>query len=186
MVAGFAKEISGYSTSGTVMGIGSLTFDQATEKVYYNGVELNTAGGPVSAISARAYQSAEQTIPSGYGTWLSFNAEYYDTDGLFTPPSTMIYAKRRAGYYLVLGQVEFKANASGFRYALLCKNASTYLAANECLPLTGWESALNVQSVVYLAVNDYVRMMVYQNSGGNLNTAAGDFVTWLSLIYLSS
>jgi len=144
------------------------------------------AGGGVSAITARAYQTAEQTLPNGSGQWISFDTQYYDTDGMFTPPDTKIYAKRLSGYYLVDAYVEFKPNATGFRYALLCKNDATYLTADENPAIPGWETMCHVSSVVYLAVNDYVRVMAYQNSGGNLNTAACSFCTWMSLTYLSS
>ena len=135
--------------------------------------------------AARAYQTNAQTLPHNSGQWISFDTQDFDTDGMFTPTDTKIYAKRLSGYYLAEANVEFAPNGTGYRYALLCKNADTYLAADEHLAITDFETMCRVSRVVYLAVDDYVRVMGFQNSDGNLNTAACSFCTWMSLAHLS-
>ena len=104
---------------------------------------------------------------------------------MFTPTDTKIYAKRLSGYYLIIGSCEWVANATGWRAVILVKNHTTYLAGHDHPGEATIGMAVQVSSISYLAVNDYVELYVSQGSGANLDTVPGDWHTWLSIAHLS-
>jgi len=134
---------------------------------------------------AKADRSTNQTIPNLTYQTISFDTETYDTDGMFTPTNTKVYAKRFGGYYLVIGSGGFQPNATGYRIIFLRKNGTTSLAVHDFMPNGTYELVLEVEAIVYMNVNDYVELMVLQSSGGNLDTAGGGGFLFLTLAHLS-
>ena len=134
-----------------------------------------------------AYLATPQTIPHYNLTTIVFDTQFYDTDGMFTPPDSKIYAKRLSGYYLVEGSACFNANATGYRAALLRLNGSylTYIDEAAIAPSPQGETIVKVGKVYYLNVNDYVELQVSQYSGGNLDVLGPEDLTWLSIAHLS-
>ena len=135
---------------------------------------------------ARAYRSTAQTIANNTLTALSMDGQLYDTDGMFTPTDTKIYAKRFSGYYFINGACSFVANATGERLVGIKKNAAVYLAVHQCAPNpSDAVTVLNVSTVEYFAVNEYIELFVRQQSGGNLDTYPDIADTYLALAHLS-
>jgi hypothetical protein len=118
----------------------------------------------------------------------SNSVEDYDTDNLFHNPAsnanrlTVPYA----GKYLVTGFIEFSANATGLRWAIINHESSgtaygtvAWQSTNNIGSVFG--TAVNVAAIVNCAANDYFRLFAYQNSGGSLNAAIG---TQFAISYL--
>lgn len=123
------------------------------------------------AIWARAYHNAAQSISSGVSTALAFNSERYDTDTIHdTSTNNSRLTCKTAGVYQITGHVEWAANATGYRNAVIRIGGSTEIA-NQLVPAMtgGIVTGQTVTATYTLAVNDYVELVVSQNSGSSIN-----------------
>lgn len=141
--------------------------------------DLTTGGGGASLASCQAKLSAAQSIANGTVTVLNFDAENWDTDGMHdnSTNNSRITAKT-AGKYAVMMNAVFAGNDTGGRQILLRLNGTTALGS-----VLMANNGLGEDQNMYLfatdlAVNDYLEMQVWQNSGGNLNVGPqGTFFT---------
>lgn len=139
--------------------------------------EFNAAIPQVRATSTAATSLSTATL-----TMLPMEAETYDTG---TPSNNMHDTStnnsrlicRVAGLYLIVGTATYTANATGGRGAAIKLNGTTYISetfVGNCGASV--ETSVTTTSVYRLAVNDYVELFGYQNSGGSLalvSTIAG-------------
>jgi len=139
--------------------------------------------------SCRVYHNVSQNIPNITWTILAFNSEKWDTDAMhdLVTNNERITCKV-AGKYLCEGVARFSANATGARHVGIRKNGSWSDSAYAVLPAVSDQPIRVLVSIVCeLAVNDYITMSVYQNSGATLTTdyvANSDFC-WMAMIKLS-
>jgi hypothetical protein len=133
--------------------------------------------------SVRVYHNAGQPISNGVETVLAFNSERWDTAAgaasTMHDPATnnSRLTCRYAGKYHVTANIEFAANATGQRQVYLRINGTPgQYAGFVSTPGSGFSVGLIVSGVLDLAVNDYVQVFVYQNSGGSL-TVSGSSAT---------
>ena len=120
--------------------------------------------------AARVYNSAAISISHNLDTVLTFNSECFDTDAIhdtITNPSRLVC--KTAGLYLIVGHVRFASNPTGFRYIYIRVNGTTSLGVQETPAVSGVPTILSVATLYQLAVNDYVELVVFQNSGAALN-----------------
>lgn len=133
-----------------------------------NALEFATLVGGYTE-GARVYHNATQSIPTATRTALAFNSERYDTDAIHDPvTNNSRLTCKTAGKYILSGSISFSAHATGLRNLRIRLNGSTVLV-DLLLGMTfdnQWSGA--VSTIYDLAVNDYVELTVYQNSGGNL------------------
>ena len=128
-----------------------------------------------TALGCTAYHNAAQSIQTAVLTYLSFNSEYWDTDAIH---DTSTYNNRltckTAGAYLIIGQVRWAANATGQRQVniTLSSGRSVIAAQHEHGNSASIATNMSVSCIYPLAVNDYVELAVYQDSGGNLDITA--------------
>ena len=134
---------------------------------------------------ARAYRSSAQTIANSTPTAISFDGQTYDTDAMFAPTDTKIYAKRFSGYYLIIGQVLVDAGTAGYKTSQLRVNGSTLISAGDGVNAAGTFKTLMSAAPWYLNVNDYVELLVTQYTGTTMNTVGGPDLTWLSVAHFS-
>lgn len=92
---------------------------------------------------------------------------FYNADGMWSGTNSTRLTAVRAGVYRVTAGVVWNANSTGFRLLSIRKNG-----AND-FGLVRDDAAVNehgqtVSVDLSLAVNDYVEMMLRQNSGGSL------------------
>jgi hypothetical protein len=137
-------------------------------------------GGTTGEIAANAYHSVAQSIATATWTIVALNSERYDTDtihDLVTNNSRLTC--KTAGKYMITASVEFAANATGNRLLELRLNTGgvaqggTILAADYRSNMgAGVVTRLSVSRQFSMAVNDYVELNVYQDSGGALNLNA--------------
>ena len=124
---------------------------------------------------ARAYNTGNITCSTATLTTMVFDSERYDTDAFH---STSVNTGRLTvptgygGTYMIVGNIRWAANATGQRAAQIRVNggtiiASLYLQATSADPID-----LCVTTLYALSAADYVELMGYQTSGGNLNVTA--------------
>ena len=122
--------------------------------------------------SARVYNNANISINHNTATALTFNSERWDTDSIHsTVTNTGRLTATTAGIYHIHGHVAFASNSSGSRQVSIRFGASTVLAVHK-IPASAGVNLLSISTVYYLAENDYVELLVYQDSGGSLNVIA--------------
>lgn len=140
--------------------------------------DLFNLGGLTGHIGARAYNSANLSIPHNTSTNLTFNSERYDTDPNgeihSTASNTGRLTCRTAGKYLLAATVAFDANATGVRSISLLLNGASFIAQVQ-LPSAGstFATSLSIATLYDLAAGDYVEVAAFQTSGGALNVLVG-------------
>jgi hypothetical protein len=123
------------------------------------------------AIWARAYHSTTQSIPNNTTTALSFNTDRYDTDTIHDPvTNNSRLTCKTAGVYSIVANVGFASNATGARNVNILLNGTAVIASILSPAINGLVTRLIVSTQYPLAVNDYVEVFAFQNSGGSLNT----------------
>lgn len=127
------------------------------------------------------------------GTWLPliFDTEREDTGWITDDGGTTVGFWRndgnafweqklfaqKAGWHTVVGHITWAANAAGIRGIAIRLDGATYIAANNQLS-NGANNLvqMSVPTIYWLEVGDYVELMAYQSSGGNLNIlSAGNY-----------
>jgi len=89
----------------------------------------------------------------------------------------------KAGYYEITGWADIDAGAGNQRILRLRVNGTTLLNGYERdVPNTADPNDMLTTAIVQLAVNDYVELVVFQDSGGDLTVNAA----WLQWKYLHS
>jgi hypothetical protein len=130
-----------------------------------------------TALSARAYNSANISINSATLTKLTFDSERWDNDTIHsTSSNTGRLTATTAGIYMISAGVQWASNSTGNRELLIKLNDTTYILDKNCTAVTGAGTLMNVTTQYNLAAGDYVELVVYQDSGGALNiVTAGNY-----------
>jgi len=123
-------------------------------------------------LGARVRHSLNQSIADNTNTALGFNSERSDTDAVHdnTLNNSRLSCKT-AGTYLIGGSFAFAASPTGIRQISILLNGTTTIAAQR-VPASSVDTMLSISTVYALAVNDYVQLFAYQNSGGALSVNA--------------
>lgn len=124
--------------------------------------------------AARAYNSTNQLVATVTATALALDSERYDTDAIHdNATNNSRLTCKTAGRYAIAASASFAANATGFRRLGIRLNGITEIARTSAPSVGAADPTdLTVETEYELAVNDYVQMVVYQSSGGNLNVLA--------------
>jgi hypothetical protein len=165
-------------TTGAITTTGAVTADSVTS------TGLITGNTPLFV----GLQNAEQTLANATSTPIALAQELIDTHGGHsTVTNNSRYTAQVAGWYLVSGAVNFKANASNRRAALLFKNGLELPGGGSIVPPPNVHTRVPTPTLpVFLAVGDYVDLRGFQDSGGNLNTemVSGAAQSMLSVSWL--
>jgi hypothetical protein len=120
--------------------------------------------------------SVNQSIANGVNTTLSFDLEDYDTDNLHsTTTNNSRITISRAGLWLFFATVVFASNSTGFRTVYLGINGGGSIGVTRVTvnAVSGIETYVCAAGMKNLSVNDYVEVIVSQNSGAALNVLSG-------------
>ncbi|GAH09300.1 unnamed protein product, partial [marine sediment metagenome] len=74
---------------------------------------------------ARAYQTSQQSIPASASTKVELNIEDYDEQAEFDHVTNFRFTAKKAGYYLVCGNVVLDGLADGKKYVIGAKKNGT-------------------------------------------------------------
>jgi hypothetical protein len=142
------------------------------------GIKWAAAGAVF--VGCSVYKSANQSLTNATLTAITFDSEYFDTDSMHstvTNTSRITVATGQGGKYLLIGNLVYAANATGFRQFFIRVNGSNdWYSANN--PAYAGNSSfpfyIGSQFVLTLAAGDYVELFGMQNSGGALDVTGGD------------
>jgi hypothetical protein len=173
------KTTAGGSPTGVDItnGFARIVFHDGTN-VYAAGPELSPTTGIIAptgmpSVAARVYNSAVQSIADTALVALTFDSERYDTDTIHsTSSNTDRLTCKTPGLYSIIANVYFASNAIGGRSAVLELNGAATYIANTNITALGGGSPTRIQVATHyqLGLNDYVRVLAFQTSGGALNT----------------
>lgn len=123
---------------------------------------------------ARVYRTTAQSLTTGIGAAITFDAERFDDDAYHsTVSNTSRLTIPRDGRYLVGGHLAFAGNATGVRQGYLQVNGALPIASQlQAAATGGLETHLSLTSAYVFAANDYLELIAYQSSGGALNVVS--------------
>jgi len=128
-----------------------------------------------SAPAARVYNSGALTISHNTNTALTFDSERFDTDTIHnTGSNTGRLTATTAGKYLITALVRWAANATGRRSVTIREGGDTSIGVvqQDAAAGGGVTTVQEVSCLYDLAANEYVEVVVNQNSGGDLTVDA--------------
>lgn len=142
--------------------------------------------------ACRVTNNAVQSIANAAWTALTFNTELFDTNSMHdTVTNTSRITITTAGLYTVSVGVAFAANATGGRACGVRKNGTGTTGPTEGGVLIQAVTVTDGTYVGYavtvkLAAADYIEAVVFQRSGGALNSSVSDGLpvfsaTWIGL-----
>lgn len=120
----------------------------------------------------RVYNNANISVAtSGDRQALTFNTDLYDVQNMHgTVTDTTKLVAPRDGIYQIFGAIEYAANTTGARYALITVNGTTDIALDSKNAFTGGlTTTCNVSTCYPLLAGQYVELVAIQTSGGALN-----------------
>jgi len=178
-------EIEGYPTYHSLgQHPGALSWPQI-EGMVGSGAEEVAAGSHVAEEpfdahlnnpACRAYHSAGQAIGSGAWAALALNSERFDTDGMHdNAVNNSRITFQTAGQYTITGNILWASNAAGaMRGVAIRLNGVTYIAAHmhNRAAIAGGEQ-ISTSTIYEFSATDYVELMAYQDTGGNLSCGSG-------------
>lgn len=112
------------------------------------------------------YGNANQSIPNNTWTILNINTIVMDTQGEFNT-TTHRYTAQKAGLYLVrgLGMTNYNSVDGQMINAAVHKNGSIVFQCPVFAPVASKAIGCSVVGISPLAVNDYIDLRAYQDSG---------------------
>jgi len=124
-------------------------------------------------VGAHVRRSTAQThTTSGNEEKLVFNAVVWDSDNMADLGSSSTDERltiRTAGLYLIRAGCAFPGGTTGHRnVSIFDGNAGVSLMQARFDSWSGSDNINHVSTVAYLATNNYIYVMVYQNSGGSM------------------
>ena len=171
-----AKTYNSLTVANATAGSAILASDQA--KVFEN---VNNYRVPPMC---RVYRSSDWTYS---GTYISWNAEHYDTDGMWSSGTDITI--QTAGVYLVEASYAYTCAASNTWMGLLIAKGSVFAARTSAPAFSSTQGFLTCSAVMSLAASDVVRL-VHDPFGGSSFVAKGgaidaaNAVTHMSVTWL--
>lgn len=157
---------------------GMLIYETDTlELRIYNGSGWVKVGGTGTLPPVcRVYNSAVQSVANSTITAITFDSEREDSLAMHSTVSNTSRLTVPAGWggmYLIGAQINWAGSSVGFRHTQITINNTNNLIQSVGPNSTSAQNdGVPVTTLNRLAVGDYVEAKVWQNSGGNLNTAA--------------
>jgi len=154
-----------------IPGITGIWYDLAlaVEADIYLGMESGMSG---PSVACRVYATGAQTLTTSVAAALTFDAETSDDWAMHSAsvnPTRITVSV--PGWYVVGGSVRIVNNATGGRYGRMVRNGTGRLAESGFQsPADGTDARVSVETAAYLAAGDYIEFVVFQTSGGNLDT----------------
>lgn len=122
---------------------------------------------------AHLRQTSAQTIGTGAFVAITFDAEDADNfNGHSLITNTARYTCMRAGIYQFSGKIGWAANATGRRASRWSKNGTDVNGSQVAIIATSASDVGHPAAAIQItmAVGDYIELLGFQESGGNLAT----------------
>jgi len=128
---------------------------------------------------ARAYISADQSIPNNSWTKVEFDAEDFDQQSEFDSATNYRFTATVTGYYQVNCRVEFDYHTAGSRGIAIYVNGAVNSYGSSFMGSAAIGALVN--DIVYLTAGQYIEVFVFQDSGGALDLNSGSETSYISI-----
>jgi hypothetical protein len=158
--------------SGTSIGFGSIDLSQSGAVGSTVLGVINGGSGVATTNAVHVFNSADEAITNNSETAVTFDSELHDSNSMHsTASNTDRLVAPIAGVYQICAAISWASNATGLRYAYFQLNGTTYttLAKKDQNGGGGIDDYMSWCGQYSLAANDFVKLVVFQNSGGSLN-----------------
>lgn len=126
-----------------------------------------------------------QIIPNETNTKITLKDEDYDIQGEFDPVTLYRFTAKKAGYYLVIGNVGYiNIGADKKVRAMIYKNGALASFAQIETSVVGY-FMVNVSDILHLAVDGFFELWTWHNHGGNITITGAHHDTFMSIHKLS-
>jgi len=169
-----------------------LTADSSTA----TGLKWAAPASGSTFVGVAVTNSGHLNIASATTTTVTFNSEFYDTDGFHstsTNTDRLTVPSGKAGKYLVVFQTQWQANDSGasvFKYVYIQKNGDLVARVQtQGTSASGIQQVFQTSAIVDLAVGDYINSTVYTSSSNNADlyfATTTPYYSYLSMAYLGA
>ena len=160
---------AGGTTTLTLSPVGGDTVANAAITLPAYSTAESPFGFPLPpAVLAR--RTSDQTIGNASNTAISFQSTYYDTDSMYDAGAPTRLTCKTPGIYQFNAAVAWGSSGTGERKIDLRVNGGTWIRSQR-LRAHG-STWIDVSGEWEMTLNDYIEMIVYQTSGGNLAAAA--------------
>ena len=142
----------------------------------YSGVQLRIGGSNL-------------TIANATNTTINWPSETFDTDGYHstvTNTSRITVPSGKAGKYFINSAIYWEASPAADAVALRIYKNGSQVQFNATPKLANIQVTVVASVTLDLAVGDYVELVVYQNSGSNLQVNVDGTYTFLGANYLGA
>jgi len=138
------------------------------------GVMRARVSGMIPAMFSQVWRSTNQTLADATLTAISFDTVIRDDPACWAVGTPTRLTIKLAGAYMITGQCSFNTSATGRRVVGILLNGATYINYQTTNGNSAAATHVSTTVIRYLAVGDYLEMMGYQNSGGNLSVLTSD------------
>ena len=123
------------------------------------------------SVGVRVYRNVNQLIGTGAATAISFTHQRWDDpdDDQWVIGTPTRLTCQFDGIYVVSGSIAWVNNIVGLRQVYIYLNGVTSIAIQTELSITNNYFYQGVTTTYKLSVGDFVELLVFQDSGGNLN-----------------
>jgi hypothetical protein len=150
--------------------LATVYFDEADGKLRASELGDDFQDIIPELLSARIYNSVNQTTTTGVPFTASFDSERWDFGSFHNATNPTRLTIPETGLYDVGTCVAFTANATGVRQLLILVNGSADPIAKLSLPPPAANKAImSLQTQWYFTAGDYIELQTFQTSGGNLD-----------------
>lgn len=153
--------------------------------LYWNATDGRWECKAVAApsVGCRAYTAQVMTLHTNTWTAIALEKEAFDTDNIHdNVTNNSRLTCKTAGMYLIEGALLFDANGFEHRMAGLDVSGVTRIARGEAARADIAYPTVVLVALWNLAVNDYVELVGFQDSGGDRDTLDGGQLLHLSMV----
>ena len=169
----YSGEISSGGGSGTSVHNDLTGLQGGVTDQYYHLTQAQYA--TVSGIGCRLYRATDQVIGNSSLEYVNYSNERWNEGITWSASEPSVIIIDTPGTYIVVVQNQWSNSSStGIRITAILLNGETYLAYQSNAGSLLYQ---NVSTIYKFEADDYIQIMVYQTSGGNLNLqkdASGD------------
>ncbi len=127
------------------------------------------AGG--SFVGCSLYKNSNQSVNSSADGSITFNDEFFDTDGFHSTsvnPARITIPSGKNGKYLFVWNINYASNSTGIRAVTVSKNGTLFFV-NTTSAASADATRISGNIIFDLVATDFVTLEYYQTSGGSLD-----------------
>jgi len=146
------------------MYIGSKTGSTSSGNLGMSGKILSS-----TAVGCKVYRTTNLSVASGSQTAITWNAEQWDSDGMFSPSSQYIYFKRTGIYFCFFNAIfttDWVTSSFNWKAEIISSNDQNLLHWDRFAG-SGYASVTVSGFIVCTAVNQWIRADVWHDRGSS-------------------